>query len=455
MASTETLEVPAHVPPELVRDFDFVTDLHTGDDLHRNALKLHDGPDIFYTPRQGGHWVVTRYADAERIVKNFADFTNDNMSIPKIENPYRLIPTESNPPLHSDYRGVIFPYFTPKKIGDLERRAREISTDLLDEIVPRGECEFVSEFALRMPIGIFMSLVDLPDSDRELLIPYVNDYVGGETLEAKYAGFARLQDYMAERIAQRRHNLGDDMLSTIIEAKVEGSRRLTDGEILGFAVLVMIGGLETVAGAMGMIATYLARNPDVRHRLAAEPDEIKEAMEELLRRYAPVMFARTVGRDLDHDGIQMKQGDLVLILPAAINLDERRYDDPLTIDFHRPNKRHFSFGAGIHTCIGSFLARTELRVFVVEWLKRIPEFPDQAGHRAGDRHGLQPFDDAAVSRMGSGAVTTHVCPYCGYTYHEEAGDPSHGAPPGTAWDGLPPDWECPDCGAERQSFIIE
>lgn len=380
MATTEALPIPDHVRPTLVRDFDFVTDLHAGGDLHLNAKKLHHGgPDIFYTPRQGGHWVVTRYADAEHIVKNFSDFTNDSMSIPKVENPYRLIPTESNPPLHSDYRSVIFPYFTPKKIGDLERRAREISAGLLDEMVPQGECEFVSEFALRMPIGIFMSMVDLPDSDRDLLIPYVNDYVGGATMEEKAAGFAALENYMKERVEQRRHNLGDDMLSAIIQAKIDGGRPVTDSEVIGFAVLLMIGGLETVAGAMGMIATYLARNPDVRQQLRDSPDDIKEAMEELLRRYAPVMFARTVAHDLEYAGITMKQGDLVLILAAAINLDDRRYDDPLAIDFDRPNKRHFSFGAGIHTCIGSFLARTEMRVFITEWLKRIPDFRIKPG----------------------------------------------------------------------------
>lgn len=373
-------DIPAHVPEDLVRDFDFVADLHDGD-LYMNAYKLHEGPDIFYTPRQGGHWVVTRYADIDRILKNDQDFTNDSMSIPRVDNPYRLLPTESNEPLHSDYRRIVLPYFTPKKIGDLGRKARELTLELMDNFAARGECEFVSEFAMQMPIGIFMSLMDLPPEDRHQLVPVVNEYVGGETLEAKFAAFAALEAYMRQKIEERRRNPGEDMLSAVLKGTAEGGRPLTEKEILGFAVLLLIGGLETVAGALGMVVAFLADYPDLRQTLIANPDKINNAIEEMLRRRAPVMFARTVARDITYEGISMAADDLVLILVASANLDDRRYDDPLKVDFDRPDKRNFAFGTGIHTCIGSFLARTELRVFVTEWLKQIPEYRIRPGTR--------------------------------------------------------------------------
>lgn len=379
MTHTDTTPiVPPHVPEELVRDFDFVRDLHPGDP-YLNISRLHEGPDIFYTPRQGGHWVVTRYEDMESVIKNPVDFSSEEMIIPRVAKPFRLIPIETNPPQHTEYRAIVQPFFSPKKIGDLEQKSRELTLALIADFSARGECEFVSEFALKMPVGIFMSLVDLPETDADIIVPFINDYIHGATPKEKQAAFGQVVAYLAQKLQERRHNLGDDMLSALLKARIEGGRPLTEPELLGFAVMLLAGGLETVAAALSTIMTYLATHDEHRRQLTAHPELINDAIEELLRRHHGVMFGRVVARDLQFKGVTMKAGDMVLVPVTLAGLDSRRYPDPLKVDFTRKDKKHLAFGAGPHACIGSFLGRTELRVFLTEWLQRIPEFVIKTG----------------------------------------------------------------------------
>lgn len=373
MSEAALSPVPDHVPASLVRDFDFLQAEVEGD-LYEWWNALHDGPEIFFTPRHGGHWVTTRADDIGHVMENHEVFSSQQMTVPKGTHQFPSPPIMYDPPLHTDFRKLLAPFFTPKSIGDLEAKARDLSVQLIDKVAGRGHCEFVSELSLAMPIGIFLGLVDLPDSDRLELLAYAEKMVRGKTHEEQAEGFMQSYQYLGAVFAQRRENPGNDILSYALQGTVEGGRPLTEMELLGMGALLLAGGLDTVAGMMGFIMLHLARNPAHQQLLADNPDLMPQAIEELMRRHQIANVARLVVRDTVLKGVTMKAGDMVLIPTSMAGLDDRRYPDPMTVDFARADKRSLVFGKGPHQCIGAFLARTELRVFFAEWLKRVPRF---------------------------------------------------------------------------------
>ncbi len=396
-------QIPEHVPPHLVREFDYLN-APADRDLYGWWAAQNDGPEIFFTPANGGHWVLTRHADIAAVLANYTDFSSRTQTVPKPDKPMPLAPIEYDPPLHTDFRRLIAPFFEPKAIRALELKARALSIELIDGFLPNGECDFVRDYALIMPIGIFMSLVDLPESDRLFLIGCAEDITRGG-LEVQAAAFQRVFGYLAQKFAERRENLGDDLLSAVIQGEIDNGRPLTDSEILGMGALLMVGGLDTVAAMMGFITIHLAEHHEDRRRLAANPSLIPTAVEELIRRYQIANIAREVTHDLVFQGVHMKAGDKILTPTSMASVDDREYPDPLKVDFNRAHKRSLVFGAGPHQCIGQFLARIELRVFLAEWLQRIPEFrikpgakPVIASGRANSVHKLPLVWDAAAAQ---------------------------------------------------------
>ena len=371
--------IPAHVPRELVREFDYRKEMVGLEDSYLEFSKLHQNPDIFYTPCQGGHWVATRYVDQEYIFKTAAEFSSDSALIPKGARPLRLLPLESDPPLHSDYRAIMQPFFLPDRIAKLEKKVSELTTSLIDNVYAKGECEFVSDFAMRLPIGIFMRLVDLPYSDTDQLIPMADGFFHGATPEIQHSSTAQMVGYVAQKLEERKANPGDDLLSALLLGKVEGGRDMTQPEILGNAIVLLLGGLDTVASTLGLIAMFLAKNEKHRHELIAHPEITNIALEEIMRRHQIGSLARSVKRDMVYKGVTLKEGDMILLPTVAAGIDETRFPDAFKVDFARADKKHLAFGFGPHACIGSWLARTELRCFVNEWLKRIPDFSIKPG----------------------------------------------------------------------------
>jgi cytochrome P450 len=187
-------------------------------------------------------------------------------------------------------------------------------------------------------------------------------------------------------VAQRKAKPGNDAISAIANGTVDG-RPLTDTEIFAMCSVVLFGGLDTVAAMLGLIAKFLAEHPGHRKQLIDEPGLIPAAVEELLRRHHLVNIARVAARDFVYKGIEFKQGDAVLTPTPLAGLDDRVYADPLAVDFHRKGPPNLVFGRGVHQCIGSYLARTELKVFIEEWLKRIPDFHIKPGGKVEMRGG--------------------------------------------------------------------
>lgn len=374
-----TANIPTHVPAELVRDFDYV-DMQGETDIYARFKKLHEGPDIFYTPHYGGHWVATRYADMDHILFSAKDFSNRHTTIPK--QPIRIPLSETDAPLHGDYRAILRPFFTPKAVDALESEIRKLTISLIEGFYKKGECEFTQEFALQMPVRITMSLLDLPLEDTPYMLTVSEAILHSVDLQGKAEAYGKIFQYLAEKIIpERRTNPGNDMISAIVHGRVENGRTLADDEILGLCCALIAGGLDTVPNMSSFIAMFLAENPQHRQQLIDDPDLVEAALEEMTRRHHIGNFTRVVIRDMDYKGVHLKAGDIVMTPTTLAGLDERRYPDPMTVDFNRDDKKNLAFGRGPHQCIGILLARCELRVFLTEWMKRIPHFEIKAGEQ--------------------------------------------------------------------------
>lgn len=370
--------VPEHIPEDRVVDFDFMHPPGAEEDVHLAWKSLHDGPDIVWSPYNGGHWIATRADDIEAIQKDHQRFSHARVNIPRGEDA-RLVPLELDPPEHTAYRSLITPSFLPQAIASMEDDIRTLTIELIEGFKDRGECEFISEFAKLLPITIFLRLVDLPQEDRLQLLEMTEMAVRGD-LEERHRSQEMLAGYIGKWIEARTRNPGEDLISLIVNAKVDGEP-ISPERMFGMLIVVIFGGLDTVAAMMSFICRFLAEHPADRRRMVQEPELILTAVDELIRRHGVTNTARVVVEDTELKGVLLKRGDQIQVPNALFGMDERRFDNPMEIDFARKPVVHAAFGNGPHRCPGSFLARTEIKIFLQEWLKRIPEFEITAGDR--------------------------------------------------------------------------
>lgn len=299
--------------------------------------------------------------------------------MPANTRPTRILPLEADPPEHGPFRALINPWFAPKKLAELKGFTQDFAVELIERLKPRGECEFMEDFALQLPIAIFMRLTNLPMDDRKPLLRLAQMSTRGSGAERAEA-HRSMSQYLLPVIAARRTRPGDDLLSAVIHGKIDG-RPLSDVDLMSMLLTILFGGLDTVASTMGFIANFLAGSPDHRRQLREEPALMDHAIEELMRRFSPSNTARTMTRDYDYQGVHFRAGDKVYVSPVLAGMDETRYPDAMKIDFRRKDVVHQSFGAGPHRCAGAMLAKLELKVFLTQWLARIPEFRIRPGER--------------------------------------------------------------------------
>jgi cytochrome P450 len=361
------------IAPHLLVDFDFFAVEAIDGDLHRGWKRLHQGPEIFYTPLNGGHWVFTRAEDIGAAWLDHDRFSNRGVAMSREEREMRLFPGEADPPQHAHYRTLLQPFFSQKAAHSLEEKMRMLMRSLIDEFIGRGGCEFQSGVARRMPIYIFLTMMELPLEHAAALLPAADWLTRDSDPESFLRAMQTMMGYLQERIAERRNSRGDDFISRLLTAQID-NRPATEHEVLSLTANVMFGGLDTVVSSMGFFMNFLGRHPAHCRQLVDEPALIPDAVEELLRRHGIANFGRMATKDFEYKGLPLRAGDLVLLPAALYNLDERQFADPMTVDFRRPIKHHMAFGTGIHRCLGAQLARLELRVLLQEWLPRIPEF---------------------------------------------------------------------------------
>ncbi|MEO8804439.1 MAG: cytochrome P450 [Burkholderiaceae bacterium] len=387
--ATQPDSTPAHVPPGLVHDFDLYNVEVIDGDYHGGLKRLHEPgvPDIFWTPRNGGHWVATRGEDIYEIFKDSERFSSRQLVVPRHRNPpMRLPPIFLDPPEQAKYRSLFAPALSPKAVSPLGEGARVLAIELIEGFLAKGECEFIGDFAQHLPIGIFMKMVDIPAADRDKLLRWADQQVRPADDHESEESFRQLFAYAGQKVAERKANPGSDLISQLTKAQVDGEP-ITVEALTPMIFLLLVGGLDTVASAMGFAARFLATSPEHRRELVEHPERIPNAVEELLRRFPVVNQGRVVVADMNYKGVDMRAGDQIIMPTTLHGLDDRKFDDPLRVDFSRPTPIHSTFGNGAHRCPGSLLARTELKIFLEEWLKRIPDFrikPDATpGVRAG------------------------------------------------------------------------
>ena len=370
---------PAHVDAGLIVDFDYLRPEGIEDhDIYEVLKPLHDQPDILWTPRNGGHWIVTRSEDVRWVRERHEVFSHTEFGVPRGAMNVMMPPVTVDPPYHARFRAVLNPAFTPKAARNLEDHARAVAARLIDELAPRGSCEFVDEFARVMPVIVFLKIMGLDAGRRGEFVKWAVGYTSAKEQGAKDSNAEKVAAFLAEQLDARELEPGDDLLSRIVAWR-KNPRFESEAEVLGMAVVTFIGGLDTLSNLMSFTARHLADHPEARRRLIEQPELIKPAVEEYIRRHGLTMTGRLIRQDVARKGAMMKRDEMLLVIDPLAGIDERAYPDPLTIDFNRANATYDSFGNAEHKCIGEHLARMQIAVFLEEWLKRIPEFAIDAG----------------------------------------------------------------------------
>jgi cytochrome P450 len=319
------------------------------------------------------------------------DIYSSNMSAVDLKNVRPLIPLQIDPPEHKKYRKLLDPIFAPREMAKLEESLTALVNDLIDRFVDRGEVDFATEFSIPYPSQVFLTLLGLPLDELPTFLTMKDgiirpDHVTGDRYDGRAAQthqkatadsiYAYFDDVLDAREAQRE----DDLLSRFLDAEVDG-HRLSRHDILDICFLFLIAGLDTVTSTLDCMFSYLAQNPEQRQRLVDDPSLIPAAIEELLRWETPVMgVARVALQDSELGGCPIHAGDQVMIMLGSANTDDGEFGDGDVVRFDREVNRHLAFGGGVHRCLGSHLARQELRVALREWHRRIPDYAVRPGH---------------------------------------------------------------------------
>ena len=292
-----------------------------------------------------------------------------------------LVPINYDPPDHLRYRRLLDPLFGPKAMKKLEGDIARRANDFIDVFITRGQCDYAEEFAVPLPCSVFLALMGLPLEDlsdflrlKEVILRGSSGDYMNQNDPLRQQAQVEATERFQRLIEARRDSPQDDLLTTIIETEVEG-QVLSDDELIGICNLLLIAGLDTVTDSLTCFYAFLGRNPNYRRRLVSDSAAIDAAVEEMLRYESPVPFVpRVAVEDTELGGCPIAAGDTVMLLLGSANSDERAIDRADEVDFDRTTNRHLAFGGGVHRCLGSHLARLELRVSLREWHRRIPEY---------------------------------------------------------------------------------
>jgi cytochrome P450 len=366
---------PPHIPESLVFDFDFFQSPELKHNAHHAVTELlhNKAPEIFYTPRYGGHWIVTRAAVARDMLRQPEHFSSRSEFNPARRFEPPLLPMQVDPPDHGEYRRIINTILSPSAVGEMEDDIRGLAREIIDDIHPRGRCDFIPEVAQRFPVTVFLRMAGAPLEDRHRLVKFADGYARSPSFDDRVTAVRGLATYLMEGIDARRKNPGNDLLSYLLSCKFK-DRPLTSAEIEGLATQVFLGGLDTVKSFLSFLMLYLAKNPDQYRKLLDDRASIPQAIEELLRVNGISVPERGATHDFDYRGVPFRKGDRIVFLAQIYGLDDQMIEDPHRIDFDRKGIRHLTFGAGPHRCAGAQLARLEIKVLLEEWSSTFREF---------------------------------------------------------------------------------
>ena len=336
---------------------------------------------VAHTDRFGGVWLPTRYDDVAAIAYDTERFSSRAIIVSNFRPPRELAPVggsppiSSDPPFHHDARKLLLPAFTKTAVTRQEPGTRRFCHSLIDAFAGQDVVDAARDYAQHIPVRVIADMLGFPPEDGPQFRTFVEDLLEGINLppDERIERVSRLFDYLLAQVNDHLEHQRDDLTSYLINAELYG-RKLDPSHVVGTMALLLIAGIDTTWSAIGASLWHLAKTPGDRRRLAAEPGLLPTAIEEFLRAFAPVTMARLVRDDVHWRGVDMKADDWILLSFPAANRDPAQFDRADEVVIDREVNRHAAFGLGIHRCLGSHLARMELRVALQVWLERIGEF---------------------------------------------------------------------------------
>jgi len=359
----------SHVEPEWAAD-----PYPIQDELRRRC-------PIARTERFGGAWLPTRYEDVAAIAYDTERFSSRSIILSNFRPPRELAPIggsppiSSDPPFHHDARQLLLPAFTRGAVSQQEPGTRRFCHSLIDAFEGQEVVDAARDYAQHIPVRVITDMLGFPPEDGPQFRVFVEDLLEGVNLppDERIERVSRLFEYLLAQVHDHLDSPREDLTTYLINAQLHG-RKLDPSHVVGAMALLLIAGIDTSWSAIGASLWHLARAPADRRRLVAEPGLLPTAMEEFLRAYAPVTMARLVREDMHWHGVDMTADDWILLSFPAANRDPAQFDRAGEVVIDREVNRHAAFGLGIHRCVGSHLARMELRVALEAWLGRIGEF---------------------------------------------------------------------------------
>ncbi|CAO5154349.1 Cytochrome P450 [Frankia sp. AiPs1] len=352
-----------HLSPELARD------------LHPILARAREESPVLHSDQYGGFWVVTGYENVLRIAQDWQTFSSElGITVPNVGEQMKIFPVTIDPPLQREFRRLINSYFRPAVVAEWEDETRVLVNQLIDGFIERGECDFMADFARPLPgLAFFDLALHAPAEDLE----QVNEWatMASQTHLPDYQDYIMQLAVWIAGFVEKRRETGPrgDVVDAILDAEIDG-RPITIEEAIGTIHLLILGGLETTAGVLGMAMQRFCAHPEIPAALRKRPELIPNAVEELLRMDGSfICIGRTARHDAEVAGHQIKAGEQVMVYWAGANRDADEFDDPETFDAERVRNRHIAFGAGPHRCAGSNLARMNLRIAIEEVLRRLED----------------------------------------------------------------------------------
>ena len=386
IAEAGKMKKPAHVPDELVFEFDYNNDPEYCSNPHARTVDLvKKAPPIFWTPYNGGHWMFMSHKAVSEALVDFRKFSSEHFSpeafdammseLPEEDRIPAPVPICIDPPSHTKLRQPLFSTFSPKSVSAMEVKIRALAERLVDDIADQGQCEFQHAVSDVYPVEIFLSMFGLPLEKereyRELAKKHLS--VISPDLSENMLMMKAIADVLRATIIERRENPRDDLISMLWSLKLEGEP-MTLELMLSYCVILFIAGLDTVVNALGFGVRHLATDTQLQHELRENPELIPKATEEILRRYAFVAPIRMLKEDQEFHGIKFAQGERVMLFIPGASIDEAAYPDATRFELKREKLTHLAFGAGPHHCLGAHLARLELKIMYETLLRKLPEF---------------------------------------------------------------------------------
>lgn len=344
------------------------------------------GCPVAHSDRYGGMWVPLTHDTVNAVAYDTDNFTSRSVVV-TVGRPGDLAmpapiggapPITSDPPFHGMARRLLLPAFAPKQIEPWEPEVRQLCRELLERLTDITPGETVIDaavtYAQNIPVNVIGRMLGFPAQDEHLFRKFVHDVLERIAEDPTTSdGMDDLGDYIRAQVEDHRATPRDDLTSYLLTVELDG-QPINDDIVGGMIILLLVAGVDTTWSAIGSSLWHLAQHPEDQKRLVDDPEVMKFALEEFLRAYAPVTMARLVAKDIDFFGYPMKKDDFVLLPFPAANRDPHQFEEPDTFIIDRAVNRHAAFGLGIHRCLGSNLARLELKIAIEEWVARFPRF---------------------------------------------------------------------------------